>query len=83
MFPIIGGRKVEHLQDNLEALTISLSKEQIDYLDSLKPFDKGYPLNVLVRSKLPRCYLVPLLIIYYLPGRSKWISSSSKIDYNY
>jgi hypothetical protein len=32
----------------MEALDISLSKEQMDYLDSLQPFDKGYPLNVLV-----------------------------------
>ncbi|KAJ3768104.1 aryl-alcohol dehydrogenase, partial [Lentinula raphanica] len=47
MFPIIGGRKVEHLQSNLEALEISLTKTQMEYLDSLKPFDKGYPLNVL------------------------------------
>ncbi|KAJ3811850.1 aryl-alcohol dehydrogenase [Lentinula aff. lateritia] len=47
MFPIIGGRKVEHLQSNLEALEISLSKEQMDYLDNLKVFDKGYPLNAL------------------------------------
>ncbi|KAF9078594.1 arylalcohol dehydrogenase [Rhodocollybia butyracea] len=47
LFPIVGGRKVEHLQSNMEALDISLSKEQMDYLDSLQPFDKGYPLNVL------------------------------------
>ncbi|KAJ3848523.1 aryl-alcohol dehydrogenase [Lentinula lateritia] len=47
MFPIIGGRKVDHLQSNLEALEISLSKEQMDYLDNLKVFDKGYPLNAL------------------------------------
>ncbi|KAJ4490021.1 aryl-alcohol dehydrogenase [Lentinula aciculospora] len=47
MFPIIGGRKVEHLQSNLEALEISLSKAQKEFLDGLQPFDKGYPLNVL------------------------------------
>ena len=43
VFPIIGGRKVEHLQSNLEALDISLSKEQIAYLESILPFDKGFP----------------------------------------
>ncbi|KAH7869513.1 aryl-alcohol dehydrogenase [Lentinula edodes] len=47
MFPIIGGRKVEHLHSNLEALEISLSKEQMDYLDNLKAFDKGYPSDAL------------------------------------
>ncbi|KAF5355391.1 hypothetical protein D9757_012545 [Collybiopsis confluens] len=48
MFSIIGGRKVEHLLSNMEALDISLSKEQMEYLDSLQPFDKRYSLNVLV-----------------------------------
>ncbi|KAI0091508.1 aryl-alcohol dehydrogenase [NADP(+)] [Irpex rosettiformis] len=45
VFPIIGGRKVEHLQANLEALDISLSKEQVAYLESIVPWDKGFPFN--------------------------------------
>ena len=43
VFPIIGGRKVEHLQANLEALEISLSDEQIKKLDNIVPFNKGFP----------------------------------------
>ncbi|KAK0201259.1 NADP-dependent oxidoreductase domain-containing protein [Desarmillaria ectypa] len=43
VFPIIGGRKVEHLEANLQAQDISLSKEQIKYLDSTIPFDPGFP----------------------------------------
>ncbi|KAF8901292.1 NADP-dependent oxidoreductase domain-containing protein [Mucidula mucida] len=43
VFPIIGGRKIEHLKDNIEALDISLSAEQIKYLDSINPFDPGFP----------------------------------------
>ncbi|KAF9012088.1 arylalcohol dehydrogenase [Hymenopellis radicata] len=43
VFPIIGGRKVEHLKDNMEALDISLSTEQIKYLDVINPFDPGFP----------------------------------------
>ncbi|KAJ7683563.1 NADP-dependent oxidoreductase domain-containing protein [Mycena rosella] len=42
-FPIIGGRKVEHLMSNLEALDVSLSKEQIAFLESVIPFDPGFP----------------------------------------
>ncbi|KAJ7476894.1 arylalcohol dehydrogenase [Mycena galericulata] len=42
-FPIIGGRKVEHLLSNVEALDISLSKEQIEFLESVLPFDPGFP----------------------------------------
>ncbi|KAH8114692.1 Aldo/keto reductase [Phellopilus nigrolimitatus] len=43
VFPIIGGRKVEHLLANIEALKISLSHEQIEYLESILPFDPGFP----------------------------------------
>ncbi|PPQ86653.1 hypothetical protein CVT25_006837 [Psilocybe cyanescens] len=43
VFPIVGGRKVEHLMSNIEALDISLSDEQIKYLESIIPFDPGFP----------------------------------------
>ncbi|KLO05785.1 Aldo/keto reductase [Schizopora paradoxa] len=43
VFPIVGGRKVEHLKANIEALKISLSQEQIEYLESVLPFDLGFP----------------------------------------
>ena len=42
VFPIIGGRKVEHLMSNLEALDIALSSEQIAYLEGILPFDRGF-----------------------------------------
>ncbi|THG99230.1 hypothetical protein EW145_g7298 [Phellinidium pouzarii] len=43
VFPIIGGRKVEHLMANTEALKISLSDEQMKYIESIFAFDPGYP----------------------------------------
>jgi len=43
VFPIIGGRKVEQLHDNIQALKIKLTDEQIKYLESVKPFDIGFP----------------------------------------
>lgn len=46
VFPLVGGRKVEHLLDNIEALKISLSEEQILYLESIVPFDVGFPNNI-------------------------------------
>ncbi len=49
VFPIIGGRKIEHLKDNIEALDISLSPEQIKYLDGINPFDPGFPSTMIVR----------------------------------
>ncbi|PAV22723.1 arylalcohol dehydrogenase [Pyrrhoderma noxium] len=43
VFPIVGGRKVEHLMANIDALRISLSDEQIEYIESILPFDPGFP----------------------------------------
>lgn len=43
VFPIVGGRKVEHLEANIEALSIELSDEQMEYLESILPFDVGFP----------------------------------------
>ncbi|KAI0632870.1 aryl-alcohol dehydrogenase [Trametes polyzona] len=43
VFPIIGGRKVEHLKANLEALDIALTEEQIKQIESAVPFDPGFP----------------------------------------
>ncbi|KAH9480241.1 Aryl-alcohol dehydrogenase [NADP(+)] [Psilocybe cubensis] len=47
VFPIIGGRKVEHLIQNIEALDISLSDEQIKHLESVVPFDPGFPAYII------------------------------------
>ncbi|KAF8814300.1 Aldo/keto reductase [Phlegmacium glaucopus] len=46
VFPVIGGRKVEHLMANLEALEISLSDDQVKYLESVVPFDPGFPASL-------------------------------------
>lgn len=48
VFPIIGGRKVEHLLANIEALELSLSDEQIQYLESIVPLDLGFPGTMIV-----------------------------------
>ncbi|KAI0074597.1 aryl-alcohol dehydrogenase [Panus rudis PR-1116 ss-1] len=45
VFPIIGGRKVEHLHKNIGALDVVLTEEHIKYLESIVPFDLGFPMN--------------------------------------
>lgn len=45
VFPLVGGRKVEHLHDNIKALTIKLTPEQISRIEEIKPFDPGFPHN--------------------------------------
>lgn len=49
VFPIVGGRKPEQLQQNIEALNVALSKEQIAFLDEASPFNPGFPYNIFVR----------------------------------
>jgi aryl-alcohol dehydrogenase-like predicted oxidoreductase len=64
VFPIIGGRKVEHLHDNIKALSIKLTDEQIKYLESQTDFDVGFPSNFVGES--PEA-----------TGKSSWILAGS------
>lgn len=43
VFPIVGGRTVDHLKGNIAALKITLSKEDIKEIDEAVPFDMGFP----------------------------------------
>ncbi len=43
VFPVVGGRKLEHLQDNIKALSLRLTAEQIAHLESVQEFDVGFP----------------------------------------
>ena len=61
VFPIVGGRKVEHLMANIEALKISLSDEQIKYLESILPLDLGFPLSMIVSKDC--LFIRPRLLI--------------------
>ena len=63
VFPIVGGRKVEHFQANLEALDISLSREQIQYLDSIAPYYQGFPYNYFVSFHMPACTILYVLTL--------------------
>lgn len=50
VFPIVGGRTIEHLKGNIEALKISLSQEDIKEIESAVPFDPGFPNTFLHRE---------------------------------
>jgi len=47
VFPLIGGRKIEHLKGNIEALKVSLTPEDIKELEDAVPFDLGFPHSLL------------------------------------
>lgn len=45
VFPLVGFRKVEHLQDSIQALSIRLTDDQVKYIESQNLFDVGFPMN--------------------------------------
>ena len=47
VFPIVGGRKIDHLKGNIEALSIKLTPEDIEEIEDSAPFDPGFPMNFL------------------------------------
>ena len=53
VFPVVGGRKIEHLEANLDALRISLTPEQIKDLEGVVPFDPGFPNWMIVSVRWP------------------------------
>jgi len=65
VFPIIGGRKVEQLEANLESLTITLTVEQMQYLESVVPFDPGFPHTMIVSYQRNGVFQ---MLTYYIKG---------------
>jgi aryl-alcohol dehydrogenase-like predicted oxidoreductase len=47
VFPIVGGRKVSHLEGNIHALGLSLTSEEIEQIDAAYGFEMGFPQNFL------------------------------------
>jgi aryl-alcohol dehydrogenase-like predicted oxidoreductase len=66
VFPIVGGRKVEHLQDNIQALSIKLTDQQIAYLEAARPFQLGFPHDFVGPD--PK-----------ITGKSNWLARTSHV----
>ncbi|KAJ7681530.1 aryl-alcohol dehydrogenase [Mycena rosella] len=64
VYPIVGGRKVEHLMANIEALDITLTAEQIAYIEGILPFDKGFPSSLLGEYGGPYPFLMSSYATY-------------------
>ncbi|KAK7932398.1 hypothetical protein PG985_003110 [Apiospora marii] len=47
VFSLVGGRKIEHVRQNIAALRFRLTAEQIRYLEGVNPFDLGFPHGML------------------------------------
>jgi len=69
VFPIIGGRKVEQLKENIAALDTSLTPEQVRRIEEASPFDPGFPNNFIVGVPLAAFIFLPLVSdVYRIPG---------------
>lgn len=53
VFPIVGGRNIDQLKSNIEALTLQLTDEDVEEIESAYPFDIGFPNNMLWGAKKP------------------------------
>ncbi|KAL9533543.1 Norsolorinic acid reductase [Sphaerulina musiva] len=53
VFPIVGGRKVDHLRGNIEGLGVELTQEEIDEIEDAEPFDVGFPQSFLFAAGKP------------------------------
>jgi aryl-alcohol dehydrogenase-like predicted oxidoreductase len=47
VFPIVGGRNVEHIKGNIEALGVELTDEEVDEIDGATNFSIGFPMSML------------------------------------
>ncbi|KAI4184275.1 MAG: hypothetical protein LQ348_004573 [Seirophora lacunosa] len=54
VFPICGGRKVEHLRGNIEALGLKLTREDVEEIERAYPFEVGFPMGFLGGSADPK-----------------------------
>ena len=43
VFPIVGGRKLEHIEGNIAALEVSLTEDDVKKVESAYNFDHGFP----------------------------------------
>ena len=43
MYPIVGGRTVEHLKANIKALDIWLMEDEVKEIEEACPFERGFP----------------------------------------
>jgi hypothetical protein len=47
VFPIVGGRKLEHLKGNIAGLSIDLTETDMKDIEEANSFDIGFPMNFL------------------------------------
>lgn len=78
VFPLVVGRKLEHLEDNIKALSLRLTAEQIAYLESVQEFDAGFP-NTFIGADGKESGQPPRLVA--MSGNIAFVRNSKPIGY--
>jgi aryl-alcohol dehydrogenase-like predicted oxidoreductase len=84
VFPIVGGRKLEHIKGNVAALGVSLSEEDIKEIEGAYEFDFGFPSTFLsgslISSGAPRASEVAGDVwLTKLLGNFDWVEAEKPI----
>lgn len=48
VFPIVGGTKTSYIEDNIKAIQLKLTDEQIQKIEDTAEFDWGFPMNMIL-----------------------------------
>lgn len=80
VFPMVGFRKVEHLQDSIQALSIRLTDDQVKYIEDQNPFDLGFPMNFVGQNPRETGGYHPLAEML-LATKTSWAKPSKPAGY--
>jgi diketogulonate reductase-like aldo/keto reductase len=75
IFPIVGVRKVEHLQDNIEALKVRLTAEEIKEIEEAYSFKLGFPHDMIGHHPSQNWML-------QMSGHYDWVESQKSLNAN-
>lgn len=53
VFPIVGGRKIDHLKGNIDGLRLELTEQDISEIEGANAFDIGFPQSFLAGPQHP------------------------------
>ena len=79
VFPIVGGRTIEHLKGNIAALEVKLADEDVEEIENAQEFDLGFPLNILLGPK-PKSVGPKEIIMMNTNGHFDYVDPPKSID---
>lgn len=86
VFPIVGGRKVEHLKGSIAGLSVVLTEEEIQKVECAYPFDFGFPNTFLSGSMIEQEGTTPRMAdkpgdiwLTKMLGRFDWVDQTKAI----